>query len=126
MYDPTCGSGSLLLRVAHEVEHVGDYYGQEMNRTNYNLARMNMILHGVHYRNFDLRQEDTLERPQHEGQKFEAVVANPPFSAKWSANKILSRMTASANMASSPPLPRQTLPLCSTCCTTLMKTVPWL
>ncbi len=59
-----------------------------MNRTTYNLARMNMILHGVHYRNFDLRQEDTLEHPQHEGMRFEAVVANPPFSAHWSANKL--------------------------------------
>lgn len=88
VYDPTCGSGSLLLRVAREVESVGDFYGQEMNRTTYNLARMNMILHGVHYRNFDLRQEDTLENPQHEGMRFEAVVANPPFSAKWSANKL--------------------------------------
>jgi type I restriction enzyme M protein len=88
VYDPTCGSGSLLLRVAREVESVGDFYGQEMNRTTYNLARMNMILHGVHYRNFDLRQEDTLEHPQHEGKRFEAVVANPPFSAKWSANKL--------------------------------------
>jgi type I restriction enzyme M protein len=87
VYDPTCGSGSLLLRVAKEVEHVADFYGQEMNRTTYNLARMNMILHGVHYRNFNLKQEDTLEAPQHEGMKFEAVVANPPFSAKWSANK---------------------------------------
>ena len=46
VYDPTCGSGSLLLRVAREVESVGDFYGQEMNRTTYNLARMNMILHG--------------------------------------------------------------------------------
>lgn len=88
VYDPTCGSGSLLLRVAKEVEHVSDFYGQEMNRTTYNLARMNMILHGVHYRNFDLKQEDTLEHPQHIDKKFEAVVANPPFSAKWSANKI--------------------------------------
>jgi type I restriction enzyme M protein len=88
VYDPTCGSGSLLLRVAREVDEVGDFYGQEMNRTTYNLARMNMILHGVHYRNFDLRQEDTLEHPQHEGMRFEAVVANPPFSAKWSANKL--------------------------------------
>ncbi|PHX54931.1 type I restriction-modification system subunit M [Tychonema bourrellyi FEM_GT703] len=88
VYDPTCGSGSLLLRVAREVDKVEDYYGQEMNRTTYNLARMNMILHGVHYRNFDLRQEDTLEKPQHEGMRFEAVVANPPFSAHWSANKL--------------------------------------
>ncbi len=88
VYDPTCGSGSLLLRVAREVEWVGDYYGQEMNRTTYNLARMNMILHGVHYRNFDLRQEDTLEHPQHLEKRFEAVVANPPFSAKWSASQL--------------------------------------
>jgi len=88
VYDPTCGSGSLLLRVAKEVKDVGDFYGQEMNRTTYNLARMNMILHGVHYRNFDIKQEDTLEHPQHEGMLFESIVANPPFSAKWSANKI--------------------------------------
>ncbi len=88
VYDPTCGSGSLLLRVAKEVE-VGDFNGQEMNRTTYNLARMNMILHGVHYRNFDLRQEDTLEHPQHAEKRFEAVVANPPFSAKWSSNPLL-------------------------------------
>ncbi len=88
VYDPTCGSGSLLLRVAREVEHVGDFYGQEMNRTTYNLARMNMILHGVHYRNFSLKQEDTLEHPQHEGMKFEAVVANPPFSALWNAKSL--------------------------------------
>ena len=88
VYDPTCGSGSLLLRVQKEVEHVGDFYGQEMNRTTFNLARMNMIMHGVQYRNFDLKQEDTLEHPQHIDNKFEAIVANPPFSAKWSANKI--------------------------------------
>lgn len=88
VYDPTCGSGSLLLRVAREVDSVGDFYGQEMNRTTYNLARMNMILHGIHYRNFDLRQEDTLEKPQHKGLRFEAVVANPPFSAKWSRNPL--------------------------------------
>ena len=88
VYDPTCGSGSLLLRVAREVEHVGDFFGQELNRTTYNLARMNMILHGVHYRNFDIRQEDTLEHPQHGGLLSEAIVANPPFSAKWSASKI--------------------------------------
>ncbi len=88
VYDPTCGSGSLLLRVAKEAE-VTDFRGQEMNRTTYNLARMNMILHGIHYRNFDLKQEDTLEHPQHVDERFEAVVANPPFSAKWSANPLL-------------------------------------
>jgi type I restriction enzyme M protein len=88
VYDPTCGSGSLLLRVAKEVKEVSNFYGQEMNRTTYNLARMNMILHGVHYRKFNIKQEDTLENPQHTGQQFEAIVANPPFSAKWSANPL--------------------------------------
>lgn len=88
VYDPTCGSGSLLLRVSKEVKSVSSFYGQEMNRTTYNLARMNMILHGVHYRKFDIRQEDTLEKPQHLDERFEAIVANPPFSAKWSANPI--------------------------------------
>lgn len=87
VYDPTCGSGSLLLRVSKEVK-VGEFFGQEMNRTTYNLARMNMILHGVHYSDFDLKQDDTLEHPQHIDQRFEAVVANPPFSANWSANAI--------------------------------------
>jgi type I restriction enzyme M protein len=89
VYDPTCGSGSLLLRVAREVEDVSNFYGQEMNRTTYNLARMNMILHGVHYRKFDIKQEDTLENPLHLNVlPFEAIVANPPFSAQWSANPL--------------------------------------
>ncbi|MFV7233864.1 type I restriction-modification system subunit M [Flavobacterium sp. ZB4R12] len=88
VYDPTCGSGSLLLRVAKEVEDVNNFYGQEMNRTTYNLARMNMILHGVHFLKFDIKQEDTLEHPQHKGLEFEAIVANPPFSAQWSANPL--------------------------------------
>ena len=88
VYDPTCGSGSLLLRVAKEVKEVSAFYGQEMNRTTYNLARMNMILHDVHYKKFDIKQEDTLEHPQHIDERFEAIVANPPFSAKWSANSL--------------------------------------
>ena len=88
VYDPTCGSGSLLLGVPREVKDVKMFYGQEMNRTTYNLARMNMILHGVHYRKFDIKQEDTLEHPQHAEKRFEAIVANPPFSAQWSANPL--------------------------------------
>ncbi|MEE9363099.1 MAG: type I restriction-modification system subunit M [Cellulophaga sp.] len=88
VYDPTCGSGSLLLRVKREVEDVASFYGQELNNTTYNLARMNMILHGVHYKKFDIKQEDTLENPQHLEERFEAVVANPPFSAHWSANPL--------------------------------------
>jgi type I restriction enzyme M protein len=86
VYDPTCGSGSLLLRVAKEAD-VSEFYGQELNRTTYNLARMNMILHDVHYRQFDIRQENTLEEPQHLEYRFEAIVANPPFSAHWKGNK---------------------------------------
>lgn len=90
VYDPTCGSGSLLLRVAKEVEEVGGFYGQEMNPTTYNLARMNMILHGIHYQRFDLKNEDTLEHPapEHNDLRFEAIVANPPFSSNWSASAI--------------------------------------
>jgi type I restriction enzyme M protein len=90
VYDPTCGSGSLLLQVSKEIHRKGgevsNYYGQEKNPSTYNLARMNMILHGVHYRSFDIQQDDTLETPHHIEKRFEAVVANPPFSAKWSAN----------------------------------------
>ena len=88
VYDPTCGSGSLLLRVAKEVKEVSQFYGQELNRTTYNLARMNMIMHDVHYKKFDIKQEDTLERPQHLDKRFEAILANPPFSAKWSSNNL--------------------------------------
>ena len=88
VYDPTCGSGSLLLRVSREVNKVGEFFGQESNPTTYNLCRMNMIMHEVNYRNFDIKNEDTLERPQHRDQRFEAVVANPPFSAKWSSDQL--------------------------------------
>ena len=86
VYDPTCGSGSLLLRVSKEAQ-VGDFCGQELNQTTYNLARMNMILHGVNYADFDIKQGDSLEYPQHIDTKFDAIVANPPFSAKWSSDK---------------------------------------
>lgn len=90
VYDPTCGSASLILRVAKEIKDVGTFYGQEMNPTTYNLARMNMILHGVHYQRFDLRNEDTLEHPapEHADLRFDAIVANPPFSSNWSASAI--------------------------------------
>jgi len=86
-YDPTCGSGSLILRLGRICD-VLKFYGQERNRTTYNLCRMNMILHGVHHTRFDIKLEDTLEHPQHEKLDAEAVVANPPFSAKWSASPL--------------------------------------
>ena len=88
VYDPTCGSWSLLLRVAREVEEVWEFFGQELNRTTYNLARMNMILHDVNYERFDIKQEDTLEHPAHIENRFEAIVANPPFSSQWNANDL--------------------------------------
>ncbi|MEA2056182.1 MAG: type I restriction-modification system subunit M [Patescibacteria group bacterium] len=86
VYDPTCGSGSLLLRIG-EYTDVKAYYGQELNPTTYNLARMNMILHGVHFDDFSIRLGDTLTDDMHLDLKAEAVVANPPFSAKWKSNK---------------------------------------
>lgn len=82
VYDPTCGSGSLLLRVSKETK-VTEFYGQELNPTTYNLARMNMILHDVHFSRFNIQQDDTLEEPHHKDMRFEAIVANPPFSAHW-------------------------------------------
>ena len=89
VYDPTCGSGSLLLRVSKEA-NVGAFFGQESNPTTYNLCRMNMIMHDVHYKRFDIYNEDTLENPapHHLEEKFEAIVANPPFSANWSASPL--------------------------------------
>ena len=91
VYDATCGSGSLLLRVKKEVAQ--DYkikiYGQELNRTTYNLARMNMILHDVHYADFNIRQEDTLTHPQHLDLRFDAIVANVPFSTHWHPSPLM-------------------------------------
>ncbi|XKT74352.1 MAG: type I restriction-modification system subunit M [Patescibacteria group bacterium UBA2163] len=81
-YDPTCGSGSLLLRLSDYAE-IKHYYGQELNQTTYNLARMNMILHDVRFDRFDIRQGDTLRDDQHSDLQAEVIVANPPFSAKW-------------------------------------------
>lgn len=84
-YDPTCGSGSLLLKIS-KFTSVASFYGQELNTTTYNLARMNMILHGVKFNDFEIKQGNTLEDPQHLDKRFDIVVANPPFSQKWSAN----------------------------------------
>ncbi len=86
VYDPTCGSGSLLLRVSKEAE-VGEFFGQELNQSTYNLARMNMILHDVGFEDFNIEQGDSIENPLHFGMRFDAIVANPPFSAKWSSDK---------------------------------------
>ena len=89
VYDPTCGSGSLLLRVAKQKDvKVSSFYGQEKVGTTYNLARMNMLLHNVPFNRFDIYNGDTLEKPceQHMKMRFQAIVANPPYSANWSAD----------------------------------------
>ena len=85
VYDPTCGSGSLLLRTARE-GNADEIFGQEKNPTTFNLARMNMLLHGVKYKDFDIQNGDTLEKDEFGDRQFDAVVANPPFSAEWSAD----------------------------------------
>ncbi|PIQ91605.1 MAG: type I restriction-modification system subunit M [Parcubacteria group bacterium CG11_big_fil_rev_8_21_14_0_20_39_22] len=82
VYDPTCGSGSLLLRLG-DYAQVVDYYGQEYNTTTYNLARMNMILHGVHFSHFRIENGNTLTEDKLPDLKAEAVVANPPFGSNW-------------------------------------------
>jgi type I restriction enzyme M protein len=86
VYDPCCGSGSLLLRVKKETK-VSSFYGQEFNSTTYNLARMNMLLHGVSFKHFDIKNGDTIEHPEHLDLKFDAIVANPPYSATWSGDQ---------------------------------------
>ena len=84
VYDPTCGSGSLLLRTARN-GNADVIFGQEKNPTTFNLCRMNMLLHGIKYKDFDIRNGDTLEADEFSDNQFDAVVANPPFSAEWSA-----------------------------------------
>ena len=87
VYDPTCGSGSLLLQMKKQFEdHIVEdgFYGQEINMTNFNLARMNMFLHNVNYNNFSIKRGDTLLNPLHNEEKpFDAIVSNPPYSIKW-------------------------------------------
>jgi type I restriction enzyme M protein len=84
VYDPTCGSGSLLLRTAKN-GNADSIFGQEKNPTTFNLCRMNMLLHGVKYNDFDIENGDTLEADAFSDRQFDAVVANPPFSAEWTA-----------------------------------------
>ena len=84
VYDPTCGSGSLLIRAAH-TGRAFEIFGQEKNPTTYNLCRMNMLLHGIKFSNFQIENGDTLEADAFGDTQFDAVVANPPFSAEWSA-----------------------------------------
>lgn len=101
VYDPAMGSGSLLLTVKNELPEGNkqgsvDFYGQELNTTTYNLARMNLMMHGINYRNMNLKRGDTLDADwpfaEKDGMqiplKFDAVVANPPYSAKWDIKNV--------------------------------------
>jgi type I restriction enzyme M protein len=87
VYDPACGSGSLLLQFAKVLgkENVRQgFFGQEINITTYNLCRINMFLHDINYEKFDIGHGDTLTDPVHwDDQPFEAIVSNPPYSIKW-------------------------------------------
>lgn len=95
VYDPCCGSGSLLLKFAKVLgkENVRQgFYGQEINLTTYNLCRINMFLHDVNYNNFNIAHGDTLTDPKHwDDEPFDAIVSNPPYSINWEgdANPIL-------------------------------------
>jgi type I restriction enzyme M protein len=95
VYDPACGSGSLLLKFAKVLgkENVRQgFYGQEINITTYNLCRINMFLHDINYERFDIAHGDTLTNPKHwDDEPFDAIVSNPPYSIKWEgdANPLL-------------------------------------
>lgn len=87
IYDPACGSGSLLLQATKHIDaHVIEdgFFGQEINHTTYNLARMNMFLHNINYDKFNIQLGNTLTDPHFSGDKpFDAIVSNPPYSVKW-------------------------------------------
>lgn len=99
VYDPCCGSGSLLLKFAKVLgkENVQNgFFGQEINRTTYNLCRINMFLHNINYEKFDIRHGNTLTEPAHwDDEPFEAIVSNPPYSIQWEGD-------ANVNMQNDP------------------------
>ena len=90
VYDPACGSGSLLLKAEKVLGKEGvrnGFFGQEINITTYNLCRINMFLHGVGFEKFNIACEDTLTAPQHwDDEPFELIVSNPPYSIKWAGD----------------------------------------
>ena len=91
VYDPACGSGSLLLKFSKTIGKENPalkYYGQEINPTTYNLCRINMFLHNINYDNFDIQLGDTLLNPLHRDyEPFDAIVSNPPYSIPWEGSK---------------------------------------
>ena len=98
VYDPACGSGSLLLKAAKILgkDNVRQgFYGQEINLTTYNLCRINMFLHDIDYDKFDISCEDTLLSPQHwDYEPFEVIVSNPPYSIKWKGDDDITLINA--------------------------------
>lgn len=89
VYDPACGSGSLLLKVEKVLgkENIsGGFFGQEIDLTTYNLCRINMFLHNIEFDKFSILREDTLMKPLHSG-SFDLIVSNPPFSVPWEGSK---------------------------------------
>ena len=91
VYDPACGSGGLLLKFAKILgkENVREgFFGQEINLTTYNLARINMFLHNINYNNFSIERGDTLIHPAHwNNEPFDAIVSNPPYGIHWAGKK---------------------------------------
>ena len=83
VYNPTCGSASLLIKTAKQAP----IYGQEENPTTYNIARMNLIIHNINYNNIHIEKGNALENPKHLDKKFHTIVSRLPFNAKWSANR---------------------------------------
>ncbi len=90
IYDPTCGSGSLLIKAKNNVNNFGQILGQEKNTSTYNMARMNMFLHGIKYRDFDIRNGNTLTDNKFIdlAGKIDIIVANPPFSLDWNPEEL--------------------------------------
>lgn len=83
-YDPTCGSGSMLLSLGKKIKK---YYGQESINTVCNIAKMNMLIHGIKIENFSIQNGDVLKYPKHLDKKFDLIVANPPYGVEWSSEK---------------------------------------